>query len=266
MIDGETVAMGETVSPPRAHKRGKEGPQTMPGQRAPKRGRKSKEAEDMASNAKKLELQAEEACQEATTAEQAALEAMERAQTLRATAEASAKRAETAKAVAQEARQRAERAELATTKDGRDALKVQDKAEKQAAKEAEKARKQAEKEEAAEARGVIKRIGDTIKASMVICKRGGMWEVPPGSVSFKNVKFGVFKELFSRGRCCYVPTNFYNSDASITVTSKDAAAIFGATKVRGGSMYATFVISSLRANYIPATGQLSISYSTDMGF
>jgi hypothetical protein len=124
MIDGETVAMGETVSPPRAHKRGKEGPQTMPGQRAPKRGRKSKEAEDMASNAKKLELQAEEACQEATTAEQAALEAMERAQTLRATAEASAKRAETAKAVAQEARQRAERAELATTKDGRDALKA----------------------------------------------------------------------------------------------------------------------------------------------
>jgi hypothetical protein len=58
---------------------------------------------------------------------------------------------------------------------------VQDKAEKQAAKEAEKARKQAEKEEAAEARGVIKRIGDTIKASMVICKRGGMWEVPPGA-------------------------------------------------------------------------------------
>jgi predicted metal-dependent phosphoesterase TrpH len=51
-----------------------------------------------------------------------------------------------------------------------------------------------------------------------------------GSVSFKNVKFGVFKELFSRGRCCYVPTNFCNSDASITVTSKDAAAIFGATK------------------------------------
>ena len=37
-------------------------------------------------------------------------------------------------------------------------------------------------------------------------------------------------------------------------------------EVRGGSMYATFVISSLRANYIPATGQLSISYDTDMGF
>eukprot|EP00435_Cladocopium_sp_Y103_P047218 s1502_g13.t2 len=266
MIDGETVATGETVPPPRAHKRGKEGPQTTPGQRAPKRGRKSKEAEDMASTATKLELQAEEACLEATTAEKAALEAMERTQTLRAMAEALAKRAETAKAMAQEARQRAERAELATTKEGRDALKVQDKAEKQAAKEAEKARKQAEKEEAAAALGVIKRIGDTIKASMVICKRGGMWEVPPGSVSFKNVKFGVFKELFSRGRCSYVPTNFCNSDASIVVTSKDAAAIFGATKVRGGSMYATFVISSLRANYIPATGQLSISYSTEMGF
>ena len=65
---------------------------------------------------------------------------------------------------------------------------VQDKAEKQAAKEAEKARKQAEKEEAAEARGVIKRIGDAIKASMVICKRGGMWQVPPGTLG-RNVKF-----------------------------------------------------------------------------
>lgn len=37
-------------------------------------------------------------------------------------------------------------------------------------------------------------------------------------------------------------------------------------EVRGGSMYATYVISSLRASYVPATGQLNISYSTDMGF
>ena len=59
---------------------------------------------------------------------------------------------------------------------------AQDKADKQAAKEAEKARKQADKEEAAEARSVIKKIGDDIKASMVICKRAGMWEVPPGMV------------------------------------------------------------------------------------
>ncbi len=37
-------------------------------------------------------------------------------------------------------------------------------------------------------------------------------------------------------------------------------------EVRGGSMYATYVITSLRASYVPATGQLNISYSTDMGF
>ena len=49
-------------------------------------------------------------------------------------------------------------------------------------------------------------------------------------MSFKNVKFGIFKQLFSRGRCSYVPENFCPSDASIVVTSKDAAGIFGATK------------------------------------
>ena len=55
-------------------------------------------------------------------------------------------------------------------------------------------------------------------------------ENTPGSVSFKNIKFDIFKELFSRGRCNYVPVNFCVSDASIAVTSKDAASIFGSTK------------------------------------
>ncbi|CAK9098789.1 Hypothetical protein SCF082_LOCUS46281 [Durusdinium trenchii] len=247
MISGEAVL---ETPPPRENKRKESSQATPPGQRAPKRGRR-KEAEELALTASKLESEAEEMSQEAIACEKAAVEAMERAQSLQAKATALAKRAEVAKAAAQEARQKAERAEQSTTKEGRDALKawtateVQDKAEKQAAKEAEKARKQTEKEEGAEARSVIKNIG---------------------SVSFKNVKFGIFKQLFSRGRCSYVPENFCPSDASIVVTSKDAAGIFGATKVRGGSMYATFVISSLRANYIPATGQLSISYDTDMGF
>ncbi|CAJ1459467.1 unnamed protein product [Effrenium voratum] len=263
MVDEETVL---ETPPPRESKRAKDPQSAAPEQRAPKRGRKSRDAEELASNATKLESEAEGMSQEAIAAEKAAVEAMERAQSLHAKAVAVAKQAEIAKVAAQEARQKAERAELSTTKEGRDALKAQDKADKQAAKEAEKARKQADKEEAAEARSVIKKIGDDIKASMVICKRAGMWEVPPGSVSFKNVKFAIFKELFSRGRCNFSPSNFCKSDASIVVMFKDAASIFGATKVRGGSMYATFVISSLRANYIPATGQLNISYSTDMGF
>ncbi|CAJ1396501.1 unnamed protein product [Effrenium voratum] len=262
MVDEETVL---ETPPPRESKRAKDPQSAAPEQRAPKRGRKSRDAEELASNATKLESEAEGMSQEAIAAEKAAVEAMERAQSLHAKAVAVAKQAEIAKVAAQEARQKAERAELSTTKEGRDALKAQDKADKQAAKEAEKARKQADKEEAAEARSVIKKIGDDIKASMVICKRAGMWEVPPGSVSFKNVKFAIFKELFSRGRCNFSPSNFCKSDASIVVMFKDAASIFGATKVRGGSMYATFVISSLRANYIPATGQLNISYSTDMG-
>ena len=234
-------------------------------QRAPKRSRK-REAEELAWKAGKLESEAAQVSQEAIACEKSAAEALEQAQSLRAMAQNAAKRAEVAKATARAARQQADRAELSTTKEGRASLKVQDKAEKEEAKEALKARQQAFKKEAAEARSTIRRIGDSIKASMVICKRAGMWEVPPGSVSFKNVKFGVFKELFSRGECTYVPENFCESDASIVVNSKTAASIFGATKVRGGSMYATFVIDGLRANYIPATGQLNISYTTEMGF
>ena len=70
-----------------------------------------------------------------------------------------------------------------------DLCQAQDKADKQATKEAEKARKQADKEEAAEARSVIKNIGDAIKASMVICKRAGMWEVPPGHGKKESIFF-----------------------------------------------------------------------------
>ena len=39
-----------------------------------------------------------------------------------------------------------------------------------------------------------------------------------------------------------------------------------AVQVRGGSMYSTWVISELRASFVPATRQLTISYATEMGF
>ena len=61
--------------------------------------------------------------------------------------------------------------------------KAKDKADKKAAKDAERAQKQQEKEDAADMRTAIKKIGDAIKDSMVICKRGGMWQVPPGGAS-----------------------------------------------------------------------------------
>ena len=119
MVNGETVL----ETPPRA-KRSKDPQSTMPAQRAPKRGRKSKEAEELASNATKLETEAEEISQEAMASEKAAVEAMEQAQSLRAKAVAIAKQAEIAKVAAQEARQQADRAVMSTTKEGRDALKA----------------------------------------------------------------------------------------------------------------------------------------------
>ena len=76
---------------------------------------------------------------------------------------------------------------------------MKDKAEKQAAKEAEKERKQQEKDQAAEARSVIKNIGDAIKASMVICKRGGIWQVPPGGSGREIHGQGWYAEWGARG-------------------------------------------------------------------
>lgn len=221
----------------------------------PKRARKK--AEELQELASKLECQYQQKSQEARESERAAREAESQAQSLRAIAVACSERAELAKAAAAEARKQADRAELSTTKEGRDALKAQDKAEKQEAKEATKA-------EAAQTRSTIKKIGDSLKDSMKICQRGGKYDVPSGSMSCENVKFGIFKELFARGNCNYSPQKFCESDLSIVVTSTDAASIFGTTKARGGSMYATWVITSFLANYIPASGQLTISYSTKL--
>jgi hypothetical protein len=175
-------------------------------------------------------------------------------------------RADQAKRTAEEAKRKAERTQLETTTEGRAAAKAQDKADQKAAKEAERIQKLREKEEAAANRSAIKNMGDAIKSSMVIAKRGGMWEVPPGNVSFKNVSFSTFKELFGRGRCSFTPVNYCQSDPTISVGTKDAASIFGSTKVRGGSMYATFVIRSMRATYVTAEKRLTIAYDTDCGF
>eukprot|EP00933_Yihiella_yeosuensis_P041128 TRINITY_DN35560_c0_g1_i1.p1 TRINITY_DN35560_c0_g1~~TRINITY_DN35560_c0_g1_i1.p1 ORF type:complete len:267 (+),score=78.42 TRINITY_DN35560_c0_g1_i1:55-855(+) len=244
------------------------GEETTPAPVAKKRrmGARDKAAQAVATEADELEEQAQEWEKKALEAAAEAEDATKRAQRLSEQAASIKAKAEQAREAASEAKTRADRAKLEATKEGRAALKVQDKADKKAAKEADQAQKLKEKHEAAASRSIIKNIGDSIKASMVISKRGGMWSVPPGSLSFRNIPYSTFQELFSRGRCAFTPANYCESDPTISVVTKDAASIFGATKVRGGSMYATFVISSMRVTYIPAQKQLSIAYNTDYGF
>jgi len=229
-------------------------------------GVREKAVQSLAAEAAELGEKAEATSLRASQAKAAAEEAMRRATVMAKEAAELESQAAEAQKLALDARGKAERAELETTKEGRTAVKAQDAAEKRAATEAARTKKIQEKQDVAASRKAIKDMGDAIKSSMVISKRGGMWEVPPGSVSFRNVSFSTFMTLFARGRCSFTPTNYCQNDPTISVYTKDAASIFGSTKVRGGSMYATFVITSMRATFIPAKGSLSISYDTDHGF
>jgi len=228
-------------------------------------GAREKAVQSLAAEAAELGEKAEAMSLRASQAKAAAEEAMRRATVMAKEAAELESQAEAQK-LAPDDRSKAERAELETTKEGRAAVKAQDAAEKRTAAEAARMKKLQEKQDAAASRKAIKDMGDAIKSSMVISKRGGMWEVPPGSVSFRNVSFSTFMTLFARGRCSFTPTNYCQNDPTISVYTKDAASIFGSTKVRGGSMYATFVITSMRATFIPAKGSLCISYDTDHGF
>mmetsp|Transcript_104108 Transcript_104108/g.184859 ORF Transcript_104108/g.184859 Transcript_104108/m.184859 type:complete len:286 (-) Transcript_104108:101-958(-) len=232
----------------------------------PRTGARVKASQALAAEAEELAKMAELAGSRAAQAKVAAEEARRHAEALAQEASSLELQAAEAEKCAKEAKEKAERAELEMTKEGRAQAKAKDVADRRAAAEASRNQKLQEKQEAAASRTAIKNMGDAIKASMVISKRGGMWEVPNGSVSFRNVAFSTFKTLFGKGRCSFTPANFCENDASISVLTKDAASIFGSTKIKGGSMYATFVITKMRATFIPAKGSLVIAYETTEGF
>jgi len=243
-------------------------PEATPGPVAKRRRTtpREKAAQALAADLEKANSTAEALAAQAAEAAVAAETALRAARALAARADALKVAAEEAKEKAESAKRAAERAQLETTQEGRAAAREQDKAEKKAAKEAQRLQKLREQQQAAACRSKIKDIGDAIKDSMVISKRGGMWEVPPGNVTVRHVPFSTFQTLFSRGRCAFTPVNYCEADPTISVVTKDAASIFGSTKVRGGSMYATFVITSMRVTYVPASKLLTIAYKTDMGF
>jgi len=129
------------------------------------------------------------------------------------------------------------------------------------------AKKQAEEDKlrAKEYKESLKNIGDQFKGSLQICKRGGMWEVPDGSVNFSGVSFGLFRFMFGHFRAKMTPQDFTSETVSIVgqLSGRDAGNVLGVTKIRGGSMYATYTIQGMTVSYQPLKQKLTLAYQMD---
>jgi len=129
------------------------------------------------------------------------------------------------------------------------------------------AKKQAEEDKlkAKEYKVSLKNIGDELKGSLQICKRGGMWTVPDGSVSFSGISLGLFRFVFGHFRAKMTPQEFTSETGSIVghLSGGDAGHIFGVTKIRGGSMYATYTIQRMTVSYQPSKQKLTLAYQMD---
>ena len=86
-----------------------------------------------------------------------------------------------------------------------------------------------------------------MKGNLQICKRGGMWEVPDGSVNLAGISLGLFRFMFGSFRAKLTPHDFTSNTGSIVgqLSGGDAGHVFGVTKIRGGSMYATYTIQRM---------------------
>ena len=147
----------------------------------------------------------------------------------------------------------------------RAALKQKEKEQAQQQKAEAKQQAQKQKEKAKEYRRAVQDLGDHLKGSLQICKHGGMWVVPDGSVKFSNISLGLFCYMFGHLRQKMQPPDFNAKSGSVvaTISGEDAGGVFGVSKIRGGSMYATHVIRRMMISYRPAQQQLTLEYQTD---
>ena len=147
----------------------------------------------------------------------------------------------------------------------RTALKQKEKEQAQQQKAEAKQQAQKQKEKAKEYRRAVQDLGDHLKGSLQICKHGGMWVVPDGSVKFSNISLGLFCYMFGHLRQKMQPPDFNAKSGSVvaTISGGDAGVVFGVSKIRSGSMYATHVIRRMMISYWPAQQQLTLEYQTD---
>ena len=147
----------------------------------------------------------------------------------------------------------------------RTALKQKEKEQTQQQKAQARQQAQKKKEQAKEYRRAVQDLGDHLKGSLQICKHGGMWVVPDGSVKFSNISLGLFCYMFGHLRQKMQPPDFNGKSGSVvaTISGRDAGVVFGVSKIRSGSMYATHVIRRMMISYWPAQQQLTLEYQTD---
>lgn len=119
--------------------------------------------------------------------------------------------------------------------------------EKKAAKDAASAAKETERR----AREIHKMIGDVLKSKLKGKKKRvdgrRTYSVPGGTVSFECVSPSDFERLFSR----YDVKSKRGGAKILALRPGQMQEIFGKTKCKGGSMYATFEISSANVTYEP---------------
>ena len=129
----------------------------------------------------------------------------------------------------------------------------------------DKQRAAEDKLKAKEYKASLKNIGDQLKGNLQICKRGGMWEVPDGSVNLAGISLGLFRFMFGNFRAKLAPQDFMSDTGSIVghLSGGDAGHVFGMTKIQGGSMYATYAIQRMTVSYKPSKQKLTLAYQMD---
>lgn len=120
-------------------------------------------------------------------------------------------------------------------------------------------------------RATLRQVGDSLKGCLQICRVGGRhgdWTVPPGHLRVVNINFDTFHHMFGSVMKKLSPSPCSVESAVIAgeMTGDEAGHIFGVTKIRGGSMYAKFVISSMTVMYRPKDKSLQLAYVTEETF
>ena len=95
-----------------------------------------------------------------------------------------------------------------------------------------------------------------------------MWEVPDSSISFPGISLGLFCFMFGHFRAKMTPQDFTSESCQGVpivgqLSGGDAGQVFGVTKIRGGSMYATYTIQRMTVSYQPLKQKLTLSYQMD---
>mmetsp|Transcript_22679 Transcript_22679/g.57460 ORF Transcript_22679/g.57460 Transcript_22679/m.57460 type:complete len:245 (-) Transcript_22679:512-1246(-) len=154
------------------------------------------------------------------------------------------------------AKKEAKAAEKAAQKEAARAAKAAEREERRLAKEEEK-------EESRRLRALHKEMGDEIKSRLHIVKRRGEWYVPDGSVAFFQFGKEEFDFIFGSVRGKFEPNPITEKTRVVVgdLDQNECEAVFGKTKLKGGSMYAQFCVKEMTVTWRVQDQKLTVNYS-----